>query len=418
MTSDRTRTLVAGILIGAFWVRSVLPSVITSYTTTKTQRRDAQQASASAVSISHLLLLMTLAIALAIIVLCLPGARLRQPLTLAALLLPCFYLYFRDGYSGFSSGMTNTLFFPAAAIAIWLLRPPLDSLRILGYLIGILAVGSLAMGVLTPTAGLLQGDGTEATLDKQIFSSGVLVGPFENGNVLGHLLSIGAPAILLIRRRMTRRILMAATVLAVLWAASRNSLITLAVLLLVVVMVRRVPSTLRVFVSCSLGVLMLVVGVVLPLVSTDPTSFTNRVLIWQNSFDSWQDNPVFGLGSNWYDAQLGSATRIASSATQGHNEFVHVLTTGGMVLVVLVGILCVTMLAQAARRAASGVFFPIEYVVPFFTAFWFELSLSFISQDYAYPVTVVPIAFALFAPAGSAPVASSSSSPEPELVAS
>ncbi|MDR1998763.1 MAG: O-antigen ligase family protein, partial [Frankiaceae bacterium] len=213
------------------------------------------------------------------------------------------------------------------------------------------------------------------------------------------LLSIGAPTVLLIERRRLRWALFAVVGAAVLWSSSRNSIVTMAVLVLVAAAARGAQARMRPLVGAAAGAAALAVVVLTPLVVSNPASFTNRGLIWQQSLLAWADNPLFGLGSNWYATQLTSSSVIASSVTQGHNQFIHALTTGGAVLVLLTAALCGALLLSAARSAARGSLFGVWYVVAYFASFWLEPGLTFADQDYAFPVTIVPIAFVLFAQA-------------------
>jgi hypothetical protein len=399
-TASRSRWATALVLL--VWLRTVLPRVVSSFTTTKVAMSTNAAASAPtsgvADSLDHRLRLLILGLAIIIIIISARGAVLAHPFALAALLLPWLYIVFRDEYNAYSAGISNILVYPAIAIAIWMLRPPMQSLQVLGYLTGALAIGSIAMGLFTPHAGILQSAtlGT-AALDKQIFSSGVLVGPFTTENALGHVLAIGAPTVLLIRRPAWRWLLLAATAYAVLWTSARGSIATLIVFAVVVLAMTVTSPRTRAFVGSSLGIAVLAVVVITPLVARNPTAFTNRGLIWQQSLSAWAADRPFGLGSDWYSRQLASSQIVANTASQGHNEYVHLLATGGIVLVALVAILCVTLLNSAGTSARLGELFPIEFVVPYFAAFWLEQGLGFIDQNYLFPVTIVPLAFILFA---------------------
>ena len=416
MMSSTSRSRWAAALVILVWARTVLPNVITSFTVTKvaTSANAASAAAGSALAdtLDHRLRQLILALAIVIIIVSARGAVLRQPLALAVVILPWIYIVFRDEYNSYSTGLSNVMIYPLIAIAIWMLRPPMKSLQVLGYLTGALAIGSIAMGLFFPAAGILQSvDLGTATLNKQILGSGVLIGPFISENVLGQFLSLGAASIFLIERKWWRWTLFASVVYAVVWSSARGSIAALSAVVIVALLMRAVTPPLRSAVGFLLGIAVLAVGVVIPLVTTNPTAFTNRATIWQASLHSWSSNKLVGLGSNWFARQLASSQNIANTASQAHNEFIQMLATGGIVLVSLVALLCLVLLSSAAWTATLGEFFPIEFVVSYFAAFWFEQSLGFVDQPYLFPLTVVPLSFVLFAVPRVAPAANATEPP-------
>jgi hypothetical protein len=303
----------------------------------------------------------------------------------------------RDLYNGFSYGMAHLLVYPLIALAIWILRPPMSALRVVGYATALMAVGSILLGLLMPSVGLLQTQFGVANLDKQIFGIGILVGPVGSANSLGHLLSLGAPAVLLIARRWLRWAAFAVIAFAVVWTASRNSMLSLGVLVAVALLLRGTATRLKVLGVLSIGVGIIAAVGLVPLLTTDPQAFANRGLVWRISFEAWVGNPAVGLGSNWYQAQLASSTGVSDSFVTGHNQFVHALTTGGIILALLQVFLCAVLLVNAGHAAVRGDRFPLLYTLPLLASFFFEVGLITSRMDGNYTVTLIPMAICLVA---------------------
>ena len=139
------------------------------------------------------------------------------------------------------------------------------------------------------------------------------------------------------------------------------------------------------------------VSFVVPLVTENPYAFANRGLIWAGSLQAWSEQPFVGLGSNWY-SQVGSTTgRLASSAFEGHNQFVHMLVTGGIVVLVLVVLMIVAASVRAGRMAASGEIFGVVYLATLGTAWSLEASFYPVGDTTSmFAVVVVPLAFLMF----------------------
>ncbi|MBK6873153.1 MAG: hypothetical protein IPG94_17795 [Kineosporiaceae bacterium] len=100
---------------------------------------------------------------------------------LLVLLLPWVYQVTRDLYEP-APPRLGLVVYPVIVITMWVLRPRLEQLSTLGYLIGLTAALSLVLAVAWPTKGILvSAAGTVVTPDKQILPWGILIGPFTDG---------------------------------------------------------------------------------------------------------------------------------------------------------------------------------------------------------------------------------------------
>ncbi len=180
------------------------------------------------------------------------------------------------------------------------------------------------------------------------------------------------------------------------WTAARSSFGAVALALVavaVVAMVRR---------SARPGVVSLVVAVcfagvaVVPLVTRDPLAFTNRGLIWDYSLRFWRTSEVVGLGSAWYDRIGSTADRLAGSVVHGHNEFVQLLVTGGLVLLVLVAAQLILVSVRCGRLAAVGYLAGVGFVAALAGSSLLEITLVLVDNTSLFPVVVLPLAILVF----------------------
>jgi O-antigen ligase len=124
---------------------------------------------------------------------------------------------------------------------------------------------------------------------------------------------------------------------------------------------------------------------------TNPYKFTNRGLIWAASLDWWQRSPFTGLGSTWY-ARVGSTSdRLAGSVFNGHNQLVHLLVTGGILLAVLVALQVVVAAVRSGEIAASGSLAAVGYLGTLAGACVLEKAFAIVDNAPMMTVTVVPL---------------------------
>lgn len=286
----------------------------------------------------------------------------------------------------------SALVYPAVVVAVWLLRPGVRHLRLLGYLAGAVAVVSVLIGVVLPDQGVFRSaDGSVITEEKSILPFGVLVGVFTHGNTLGQYLLMGLPLIALVPRRRLRAGLLAVTAFALVWSAARSTIGWAVALALVVAVLSLLPRDRRsVPYRLVLGGSFALVAV-LPFVTSDPDAFTRRGAIWANSLAYWREHPWVGNGSDFYTRIAQTSADLGGTVYHGHNEMVQLLVTGGVVLAVLVGLLVLAAVRRAAD-APGGSMVGFAILLALAGASLLEVSLLFDGNSVFDPVLLLPLA--------------------------
>jgi O-antigen ligase len=296
------------------------------------------------------------------------------------------------------------LVYPAVVVAVWLLRPGLRHLRLLGYLAGAVAIVSVLIGVALPDQGVFRAsDGSVISEEKAVLPFGVLVGIFTHGNTLGQYLIMSLPLIALATRRGVRAVLLAVSSGALLWSAARSTIAGAVALAAVVAVLSLLPAGRRTvpFRIVLWGAFGLVA--VLPFLTTAPLAFTGRGAIWVNSLALWRDHPWIGNGSDFYTRIAQTTADLGGTVYHGHNEVVQLLVTGGVVLAVLVGALVLAAIGRAATVPGGGTI-GVAILLALAAASLLEVSLLFDGGSVFDPVLLLPLATLLVGePLGTAP---------------
>ena len=338
--------------------------------------------------------LLTLALLAFCLLVVLDGLR-RNPrrglLGVSLLLAPWVWVQVRGFTLGSVPGVSD-LVYPAVVVAVWVLRPGLRHLRLLGYLAGAVAVVSVLVGLLLPDKGLFRAlDGNVITQEKAVLPAGILVGIFTHGNTLGQYLLLGLPLVALVPRRVLRTVLVAVTLLALVWSAARSTIGAALALALVAAVLSLLPADRRavpgrIVVWATLGLV-----AVLPFVTTAPGAFTNRGGIWAVSLTHWRDHPWVGNGSDFYTAIAQTTGDLGGTVYHGHNEVVQLLVTGGVVLALLTALLVVAAVHRATRTP-EGVLVGVAVALALAGASLLEVSLQFEAGGVFVPVLLLPLA--------------------------
>jgi O-antigen ligase len=324
----------------------------------------------------------------------LPVTRRRE---LAVLLAPWLYLLARDIYVDHRPDR-GALLYPMVVIALWILRPRMERLAVLGYLVGFTALVSLFLGAFIPAKGIYTSvTGELIQPDKQILPGGLLIGTFTDSNNLGQFLVLGLPVIGLIPRRWVRIILMAATVYAIVWSSSRSSIGAALAGLVAVLAMTAVPANGRRALSLLAVGTAAVVLIALPLLTMSDTAFTNRGAIWRAGIRAWSASPVDGWGSQYYSELAKYANGLGGLAFHGHNQLVQTLVVGGLINVALLVLVGITAMISAARWAGTGRMFPTVYLTVFLVSCMFEVSFGLVDREFLVPVAILPVAYFLLA---------------------
>ncbi len=384
-------------LILAIWLWSVVPRLTQTITAPKYRVRLGQSAIADSgptVVVELALTLTILAVAAMCVLRCYePGMRLMLG-GLVLLLAPWAYVVVRDVLAG-DLPRKEALVYPMVVLGIWAVRPSVRVLGSLGWLTGAAAVLSVSLAVLLPGKGVFAATSGEILLqDKAILPWGTLVGFLTQGNNLGVFLALGLPFVALVNPRWVRWSFLVLTVFALLWTASRGSMAAVGVGALAALVILVMSERLRPHLGPVVGLTPLVGVVVVPLLTTDPLAFTNRGQLWLKGLEWWGEDVWWGLGSGFYAELAMTSQRISASAYHGHNEFVHVGVTGGLVLVVLIGALMAGLAVAAGRcghRSVAG----LTYVATLGATMLLERPLSFVDNLSIFPMVITPVALIL-----------------------
>jgi O-antigen ligase len=216
--------------------------------------------------------------------------------------------------------------------------------------------------------------------------------------------------VLLVRRRPVAWLLGAAVLAALVWTASRSSLAAALAALGCAAALRLLPQGLRV--AAATGALLVSVGTVvaLPLVTSAPTAFSNRGLIWNLSLATVETSPLTGHGAAYYSTVGQYVNPLPRTAYHGHNEFVHVLVTGGVAYLVLLGVLLAVAVVHALRHLNTapdteldtgqigGTLYPVTQIVALAVSCTLEVSFGVVDRSFLLAVTVLPMAWIVLAP--------------------
>ncbi|HEY5051680.1 MAG TPA: O-antigen ligase family protein [Acidothermaceae bacterium] len=387
------------VLMVLTWLAVVLPRFVQSLTAPKHEAliNDAIPYSSSTSFLSHLLTLLVIGWSVLVVARGAANLPTDRRRVLVILLAPWIYLVTRDLYSGVHLHLQD-LEYPAIVIAVWVLRPPIRKLALLGYLAAALALISVLMGVFLKSKGLYHAsNGDLVPLGKKILPWGILVGPLTSENNLGQVLVLGLPLIGLARSRIVRLLVVALTTYAVVWTASRSSIAALAVGGLIALALQVPGRKLRQVVAAVLVLAAGLVMIALPVSTSDGTAFSNRGYIWIASLRAWSQHRLFGLGSQWFSSLAKYEEGLGGQAFHGHNTFVQMVVMGGAVLLVLVAAMAVVSLGSAVRWVGRGVNAPAVLLGTFFVSATLEWSFAFYDRDFLLAVTVLPMAMVLFA---------------------
>jgi len=303
------------------------------------------------------------------------------------------------------------LVYPAVVVAFWALRPGPSAVEVVGYLAGATAVASLCLGVFAPAAGRYPLD--VAGLDKVIGPAGVLSGVMPTGNNLGLVLVVALPTVFAIRRRSFRWASLGAVVIALAWTVSRTSWIAAVVVVVTMAAVRWLWRP-RLVAVAGLGLLALA-GMVIPFVTSQPTAFTNRASYWIPTLAAWRDRPITGFGADYFKQIAGTAQGLGGHAYHAHNQWVHLLVTGGLLLAVAVLALLVVAGVRAVGLAAARVPWGAGWLVAMLSVSILEVPLGFVDRMMFLPVALVPLCLLI---CGDRPTAESRPGASPAAAAS
>jgi O-antigen ligase len=298
--------------------------------------------------------------------------------------------------SGFTHGDAinfNSLVFPAVIVALVGAMDVRSALKSVAGATTFVATMSLTVATFRPDWVYLSVSKSPGVVPELY-----LAGPFPHPNTLAQALALSIPlSASLFRLRWavaTTGLLLYALVLT----GSRTALAA-AVLALALALAQRSGSlrrhARRLAAAASCMILVLTPWVV---TEAGPTAFNTRGTIWAASVDYVSDDWILGLGPGFYDRIALYNNLLTSGAAHAHNQLLHFLITGGIILVVLAVWIIGTGVRSAAqwRHQDEGV---SAALLAFFVALLLvsvlEVPLSLFSLQSLSYVTWIPLLAAL-----------------------
>jgi O-antigen ligase len=190
---------------------------------------------------------------------------------------------------------------------------------------------------------------------------------------------------------------------AILWSGSRSSIAATVAVLIVIAVIRGAPrgkgvAAVLLAMAASLCVALPFVG------ERSPSLFSGRGRIWHLALEAWMRRPWTGWGSDWFLREAGMRTELGARSAytlfHAHNQFLHLLVTGGVVTALAVTIMMLIVCRAAVRLHGQEQAVAIGYLVAFFISGSLELNLGFVDRYQFWVTSLVPLV--LIAVAGSA----------------
>ncbi|WP_157465497.1 O-antigen ligase family protein [Cellulomonas sp. Leaf395] len=314
---------------------------------------------------------------------------------LPALLVLPWVVVVGTGLATGSRPAAMTVLYPAIVAAAWVVRVSWQVVPVLGWLTAATAALSIVAGLVVPQLARYQDyEGADA---EKAGPLGILAGLLPSGNNLGLSLAVGVPSVLALRGAW--RVVAGSLVLvAVVWSYSRGAWLAVVLVLAAAAVLAVVPARHRALAAgVGMGAVALL-AVALPLAVSSATAVANRGGYWIAGREGWAQAPVLGQGWDYYDRLAGSGDNLGGYAYHAHNQFVQLLVTGGLVLVVVVGALLVVGAVRAARSAEVGDVWPTLSVVAILAVGIVEVPFGVVDRTMFWPYVLVPLCVVLLGP--------------------
>ena len=394
----------AVVIITLVWARTVLGYAANSLTTDKTSVAAGEQIETSAIAnlVTQGFFAMALAVSGAVIVF-----RITRPglWRVTVMLVPWLWMVTREAYSG--NFTPDAILYLFLVLALAALRPDVRVLAAVGGLVVVTAILAIGIGVAFPESGIVRDETGEFRIraDKEFFPGlGLLQGMFFSENTLGQFLAIGAVSLLWIRPLWLRLTCASVVGFAILWSASRSALVTVAVAATVGAMawaLRRYgrAGLARLWMRAA-AVAALTVMCVLPLLGWDDDAFSARGIIWSVTLEEWSDRAMwFGFGLDWYTQMaLNAISPLHAGAVSGHNDLIHMLATGGILLAVAAAAWMLIVDWDMTRGRRQGAVIAGMLVVATLVSGTLEIVVGFVNGSSLWPIILAPICVMFFAP--------------------
>jgi hypothetical protein len=288
-----------------------------------------------------------------------------------------------------------SVLFPTLVLTLWIARPPIESLVVVGIGGLAIAVVSMLLGAVAPAVGIYRNAaGLQVAADKGLVTDNLLTGVFTSTNNLGQMLCLALPFVFFVRSRLLRAAGAAAVLVAIVWCGSRSSIAAAAVGLLALAvgpgrrggLPARWAHALLVAAACACAAL--------PFLPFRDITFSRRETIWAVSTRYWQNNELFGLGSRWYADVAGLHTDFGPRSEfflfHAHNQVLQFLVTGGLVCAALF-LYAMYRLTRSLGRLRRTHRIAVAYLISFWVSGCLEVNLGVVDRYQFYATALVPL---------------------------
>jgi O-antigen ligase len=288
-----------------------------------------------------------------------------------------------------------SVLFPTLVLTLWVCRPPIESLVVVGVGGIAVAVVSMLLGAFVPGVGIYRNSaGLQVAADKGLVTDNLLAGVFTSTNNLGQMLCLALPFVFLLRSRLLRATGAAAVLVAIVWCGSRSSIAAVAVGLLALALGPRRRGSAAAWWAQVLLVLAACACAALPFVPFRDITFSRRETIWAVSTRYWQNDELFGLGSRWYADVSGLHTDFGPRSEfflfHAHNQVLQFLVTGGLVCAALFLYAMYRLTRSLGRLHRTGRV-AVAYLVSFWVSGSLEVNLGVVDRFQFYATALVPL---------------------------
>lgn len=380
----------AALLVAVLAAAYTLPMVVDSFSATKEFRPISEPSPPTPQIVDRVTLLSNVAVlAVCVLVIALRIRNLRRLIGPVLLLLVAWGWAVIGLVVSDADIPRSVALIPLILVAMALSRPDRLALEALGWATFAVAGLSLVMGAFFPDAGRYARPESLAD-DKFVWGLGILAGPFPSGNNLGLALAVGLPSVFFLPRRWQRVAGAAACAVALFWTFSRTSWLAALAGVAVWLLLTLLPRRRRLAAAVSLGLLG-AVAVVLPFLTSDPTAYSNRGHLWVAGVETWLEKPLTGWGASYYLQIPGTADDLGNFAYHAHNQTVHLLVTGGIVLFALVGAAFAWAAVASVRDAAAGFLWPAAAMAALLASAIVEVPLGIVDRTMFYPSVMLTL---------------------------
>jgi O-antigen ligase len=290
---------------------------------------------------------------------------------------------------------------PAVVLAIWAMQVPPETLALNGHIAAAISTGSVLMALVAPDLALME---TAAGPDeKAIIGNQLLAGPYSHSNILGMALVLSLPSFLLVSGSRLRRAEVAVVFVALIWSSSRTSIVAGLLLLGLLIAFRlsrfdtasvtgrRHSAVIATTTACVIIPLL----AALPLLTKELAAFSYRGAIWSACFHYWQQQKFLGYGPGFFRTIAPFDAEFGVGGFHGHNMFIQLLVTGGVVSVCLALALLLMLTSRALRALRLGEPYAVLWLLPFLLVCCLEVPTDLLSPSPLMSVVWAPAAIVL-----------------------